>query len=300
MKVAVISVRKLLLILILTLLVVACQDTTPEPVDSVPATATTAVVAEEPTAEPPTATPTEQPTATPESTDTPVPDPVPTDVPVEESEPVSAEPFDVSIPAADGLELIGTLYPAQGESPAPAVMLLHMLGGRRGDWGTFANDLSTSGYTVLALDMRGHGATGGAQDWAATDDDLLRAWQFLAEQDGVDGERTAVIGASIGSNMALRTASAESTIKTVVLLSPGLDYRGVTTEEAMVVFGDRPAFIVAANGDTYSAESSATLADLATNAQLQLYDDASHGTRMFPVHEALDDLIINWLDTQLQ
>ena len=62
-------------------------------------------------------------------------------------------------------------------------------------------------------------------------EDLLRVWQAMVEREDVDETNTAIIGASIGANMALVTAANEAEIDTVVLLSPGLDYFGVTTDE---------------------------------------------------------------------
>ena len=44
--------------------------------------------------------------------------------------------------------------------------------------------------------------------------------------------------------------------------------------------GDRPILIVASNDDPQSAQSSQTLADLASDAQLQIYETAGHGIAM--------------------
>ncbi len=281
------------LIIVAGLFLAACADETVQPTTLPNPTevATIAATAEVmPTLAPPTAT--SELVATAEPIVTPEP---------EEERVVSAEPQIVTFAAVDGLELVGTLYPAQTASPAPGVLLLHMLGGQRSDWDQFATLLAANGYTALTLDMRGHGETGGRQDWATARDDLLRARQFLADQESVAAAQTAVVGASIGANMALITGAGEPEIATVVLLSPGLDYRGVTTEDALAAYGDRPLLIVAANGDSYAADSSRTLAELAgESAVLQLYEDSTHGTRMFAAHDDLDELIIDWLSMHLR
>ena len=85
----------------------------------------------------------------------------------------------------------------------------------------------------------------------------------------------------------------------VALLSPGLDYRGVTTEEQLVAYGGRPLLLVASEDDPYSADSVRALAEAAEGATVQLYDDAGHGTNMFATEPELTGLIVGWLDEQL-
>lgn len=77
--------------------------------------------------------------------------------------------------------------------------------------------------------------------------------------DRIDLGQVAVIGASIGCNVAVLAAAESQTIRALVLLSPGLDYRGIKTKEAMRGYGGRPILVVAAAADTYSAKSMRTL-----------------------------------------
>lgn len=211
---------------------------------------------------------------------------------------------EVSIAAADGLNLIGTLYRSPDDTPSsPGVLLLHMLNSNRTVWeqtGLVAA-LVDEGYVVLALDMRGHGDTGGSQDWDQSPDDIHRVWEFLHQQPGVNGDRTALIGASIGANEALIAAADEPAITSVILLSPGLVYRGVKTEPAMSAYGDRPILLVASEDDSYSADSIRQLAELSTHeADLQIFTNAGHGTNMFAAAPGLPNLIIDWLDMVLK
>lgn len=203
----------------------------------------------------------------------------------------------VSIPAADGLVLTGTLYsPTSGSGPWPGVLLLHMLGSERGAWADPAAELAAAGYVALAVDMRGHGETGGTNDWDLAAEDLELAWAYLASRPEVDQERTAVIGASIGANMALVTGAAEPAVQAVGLLSPGLDYQGVTTLDALADYGHRPLLIVASEGDTTAASASQTLSELApAGAELEIYPGNAHGTNIFAAQPALIDLITAWL-----
>lgn len=65
----------------------------------------------------------------------------------------------VAVEAADGLAIQGTLYALEDDQPHPGVILLHMLGSSREAWvdSGLTTMLAENGYTVLAVDMRGHG-----------------------------------------------------------------------------------------------------------------------------------------------
>ncbi len=111
----------------------------------------TATIPPTETPSPPTATPTPLPTATnmPEPTATATPDP--------------STPQIVTIEAMDKVVATGTFYPGQGTAPWPGVILLHMAGGDRQVWEStgLVQRLVESGYAVLAVDIRGHGDSGG-------------------------------------------------------------------------------------------------------------------------------------------
>jgi len=203
---------------------------------------------------------------------------------------------------AAGLPIQTTLYKPAGDGPFPTVILLHMLGGDRSIWAQtgLVDTLVSAGYAALAVDLRGHGATGGAVDWALAEQDLGLVWDALAARDDVDGQRTAAVGASIGANLALRLGAARPNLRGVVLLSPGLDYRGVTTEGALEVYGERPLLIVASGDDEYAADSAATLnARALGQAEFGLYAEAGHGTDMFAREPELAGLIVSWLEQNI-
>lgn len=209
----------------------------------------------------------------------------------------------LSIPVEGGVTLSGVFYPPPS-SPASGVLLLHMWRGQKEDWAPFATQLQEAGYAVLAVDLRGHGESGGTaesvepQQWTQ---DVVQVWQVLVEQPEVDGQRTAIIGASIGANLALRAAAEVEQVRGVALLSPGLDYYDVTTEEAMTAYGDRPVLIAAADGDTYAADSAQRLAELAQGSPvLTLYPGSAHGTNLFAAQRDLEDLLLGWLAQPLR
>ncbi|HEX4930643.1 MAG TPA: alpha/beta fold hydrolase [Gaiellaceae bacterium] len=64
----------------------------------------------------------------------------------------------------DGVSIAYTRYAPDGAAPAggwPGVVVLHGLGGNRGTVDLIASAFATAGYSVLAYDARGHGASGG-------------------------------------------------------------------------------------------------------------------------------------------
>ncbi len=242
-----------------------------------PETATATVII------PPTEMPTEAATATATSTG------LNTSVP---------QTTDLTIPSAEELPIAATLYNINDSTPRPGIILLHMFNGNRTVWANngLADALVANGYVVLALDMRGHGETGGGRDWQLAREDLGLVWQWFAERDDVDGARTAVIGGSIGANMALLLGVDEAAIKTAVLLSPGLDYFNVQTGAEIAAYDERPLLIVASEDDGYAATSSQTLFESAgSNARLEMYTDAGHGTNMLTAVPELTELILQWL-----
>jgi alpha-beta hydrolase superfamily lysophospholipase len=98
------------------------------------------------------------------------------------------EGLEVRIEASDGLALIGDYYapPEAEKAGAPAVLLLHQLSSTRRAWAELVPLLSEAGYGVLAVDMRGHGATRGSQDWPLAEEDLHLWLEWLRVQEGID------------------------------------------------------------------------------------------------------------------
>ena len=209
----------------------------------------------------------------------------------------SLDPVDqrVEIEGIDGLTLVGD-FRSTGTQPQPTVLLLHMLNNRRQSWQPLVPELLAAGYTVLAIDMRGHGETGGAMEWNLAEQDLQIVLDWLREQPQVDGSQISTIGASIGANMALRSAANDADVVATVILSAGTNYRGVTTEDALALYGNRPILIVAAEGDVGAAQSARTLDSLAVGEHdLIIYDGGGHGTGLFAPHPEVIPAIIDFL-----
>jgi pimeloyl-ACP methyl ester carboxylesterase len=217
----------------------------------------------------------------------------------------------ITLQTKDNIKIEATYYPPK-EKQAPGVILLHMLSRDRHDWNALAKRLQEEGYGCLSLDFRGHGESLGPakkplnwrdftqKDYARMVLDLKAGWSFLSHEPQIIRDRIAIIGASIGANIALVFAARNPRVKSLVLLSPGLNYRGIETPEAIRNYGPRPIFIVASKEDIYAADSSAKLYALSRGkAVLKLYEGSGHGTKLLNQDKELPDLIINWVKDTL-
>ena len=208
------------------------------------------------------------------------------------------EPFEATA-SSDGLRLKGMLYRADNQ-PAPAVLLLHGAGGRKEDWGIFVTPLQEAGYTVLALDQRGAGVTGGTVDWTLARQDALDVLAALGTTDGVDGRRLAVIGADVGATLGLVACAATPDCGAAILLSPGLVTQGITAEGAITQMGERPVYLIAARDDSASAQSAQALDQLAEGSHdMLIFDGGGHGASLFLVYPDLAESLLRWLGVNL-
>jgi pimeloyl-ACP methyl ester carboxylesterase len=122
---------------------------------------------------------------------------------------------EVEFTTADGVPL--SAWWARGTNGA-AVVLRHGAGETRAATLPQAQVLARSGYGVLLVDARGHGSSGGRGmelGWYG-DLDVSAAVDFVAEQDGVDEDRIALLGLSMGGEEALGAAATDRRIRAVV------------------------------------------------------------------------------------
>jgi dienelactone hydrolase len=218
---------------------------------------------------------------------------------------------DLTLTTEDGVRIAATLYEPKAESP-PGLILLHELGADRSAWTPFAVQARREGYMSIAIDMRGHGASqeqDGApldyrdferSDWMGVLNDMAAAKEALLEA-GADPDDLGAAGASIGANLALHYAAQDRDIQAVVLMSPGLEYKGVGVEEALADYGNRPALLVVSEGDSYSAESVTAMEGLAQGqVQVERYDGGAHGTGVFDRHTRAKGQVLEWLEPILK
>ena len=86
-------------------------------------------------------------------------------------------------------------------------------------------------------------------------------------------------GASIGANLALLDAADDPGVRSLALLSPGIDYNGLRIEAAMKKYGARPALLIGSTKDPYARRSVRHLITLGPGPrEVRLSDAVAHGT----------------------
>lgn len=207
-------------------------------------------------------------------------------------------PQTVKIAASDGLQIVGLFYPSiLSGSQAPAALLLHQYGSNKHELQDFIPSLINEGYSVLAVDMRGFGDTGGKEDWKLAETDVATFLTWLRDQPSIDGKRIAIIGASIGADLALRGCAKDKQCHVAVALSP--EDLGATTEETVKKVDTNKSVLLAAGlFDTESSKAVSKLSAMAWgNVSVRLYNGSAHGVNLLYAIEDLWSTIIQWLRT---
>lgn len=198
----------------------------------------------------------------------------------------AAPPKVVHFKSDDGWTLAASFSAAK--KGKPTAILVHGVAAGRGEYDAFASSLQARGWGTLALDLRGHGdstqSRSGPRDFTDFDKtgewgkgvfDILAAAQFLEKQ-GAKEKDVVLIGASIGANLCAQVFTALPHAKLLVMLSPGVDYRGVKlprVEGSRSVAGVSP-------GDTY-AYATVKAMEKELPGLTVLTASGGHGAQMF-------------------
>jgi pimeloyl-ACP methyl ester carboxylesterase len=120
----------------------------------------------------------------------------------------------MALRAPGGPELAGVLRPAP--AGAPAVLVVPGLWSRKENHADFCARVAGAGMACLALDLRGHGASGGELDAGALDD-VLAGVGALAERGHAP---LGLRGSSMGGWLALHAAARDPRVRAVVAICP--------------------------------------------------------------------------------
>jgi pimeloyl-ACP methyl ester carboxylesterase len=132
---------------------------------------------------------------------------------------LGGEPYDVELVTSDLVKLAGTLYPP-AKAEAPVLLLVTGLQAQRLDWQAFAGRSQAAGYAALAIDLRGHGGSGGKPAVELMERDLEAALDWLASQEGGAVQQVVIVGESEGANLAARVGARRDLVRGVVMLWP--------------------------------------------------------------------------------
>jgi alpha-beta hydrolase superfamily lysophospholipase len=208
----------------------------------------------------------------------------------------------ITLHTEDGVSIAAELRPSATGRPSPAVILVHMLTRTHEDWRGLADRLSEAGLAVLAIDLRGHGASGTAAILPADPDDMTAslldvkaARMYLRGRPDLWSGAIGMAGAQVGANLVVMEAASDPLVRSIALLSPGMDYRRLRPEAAMKRYDARPALILASTEDAYASRSARELAGIGTGVRdLRIVNGAGHGTVMLTRQPGLVAALVDW------
>lgn len=209
----------------------------------------------------------------------------------------------VTLRAADGTAL-SAVWRASMEQ-RPAILLLHMLTRSHAEWDATAEALNVSGFGVLALDLRGHGASAGSagDGLGPMQQDVQAALDWLKARPDVSGSRIGILGASLGAALAVLGAAADPAVRSVALLSPASEYRGLRCEASMRRFAERSGalMLVAATGDPYALRTAHHFEAMGSGLRdLRVIDGTNaHGTTLLAERPDLIVSLVDWFRRSL-
>ncbi len=197
----------------------------------------------------------------------------------------------VNLQTTDGISLSAEDV-GSGET---GVLLVHHKGRTKEDWDAFQKKAASRGFKVVAVDLRGHGASaGGKDDFTKMSADVDAGVAYLKN---AGAKRIAVVGAELGANVALESAKDNADVNTVILLSASLVSSGLKSGPALEAYGDRPVLIVASEENAYHAKSAAYLEGKAKGQyHIEMLNGAGAGTKMLTRDPNLEGIVMSWLN----
>jgi len=203
----------------------------------------------------------------------------------------------INLTATDGSKVHAQTTLLKGSKQG--VLLVHMMGRDSADWSFLSKKLHQIQFSTIAIDLRGHGKSAKAGvplqdgDYLAMLGDLEAGANWLRSK-GIDN--ISCVGASIGANLCAQLGARDPRIVNLVLLSPGLNYKGITSGDALKQYGNRPVLLVAAEDDRFAPRSAAALEEVAQGqVHYELFAEGGHGTKMLTRASTLEQTVMSWL-----
>jgi len=210
----------------------------------------------------------------------------------------------------DGVHVVAEVNVPEDVAEPPIVILLHQYEGSRRQWDGLAPKLLEAGYAVIAPDLRSFGDStqclrDAKEESCRLDDfddlvkdlDAVIGWA-ASRQQGFDTDRIAVIGASMGGNLAYVASGGFEAVDTVVSMSPSADPGG----DALLgkgIEGFSPHSVLFMSDDAEAADARALAANAAAPVEVKVYEGATaHGVELLDNPQAVQD-VLDWLEQTL-
>lgn len=205
----------------------------------------------------------------------------------------------MTIRATDGRTLTA-LHAEAEQRPAPAVVLVPMPGRPREDWQPLIERLIAANMSALLVDLPATLPPGEPKELASWQSVVRGGVEYLAGRPEVRGGAIGVAGASLGANLATLAAAGDSRVRSLALISPSLDYRGVRIEGSLKQYGERPALLLASLKDPYAARSARSLAAGAAGLRELIWSEVpAHGTLLLANQPELARTVVEWFQRTL-
>jgi len=222
----------------------------------------------------------------------------------------------------DNIKIAANLY--EVENPIGWLVLVHMMPATKESFNELAQRFQNLGYESMAIDLRGHGESttqtnaDGTQtnaeilDYRTFSDedhqksilDLEAAVDYLIKNRKATPDKISFIGASIGANLSLQYISEHPEFKTAILLSPGLNYRGIKTEPLVKnLKAGQKVFFVSATDDFNNKNNSEenkrlhSLVPEGVGKDIKIYQSGGHGTDILKNQPELINLILEFIQS---
>ena len=197
--------------------------------------------------------------------------------------------------------MLTALFVAADDRPASTVILVPMLGRSKDDWQGVAQQLADANINALALDLPALSLPTDLEELLAWHEDIRAAVSFLAARPAdVRPGAVGLAGASLGANLAVVAAAADARVRSIALVSPSLDYRGVRIDTLLRHYGARPALLMASLHDPYAARSVRELAqDAPGRREVRWSSVPAHGTVLLSRDPDLVRSLVEWFQLTL-
>jgi len=217
----------------------------------------------------------------------------------------------------DQKKITATYYPAPSPN-APGVILLPDTRCSKKYFGHFPTKLNEAGFAVLSMDFRYKDLIARTRNrqqaisliqkqdlYALVKYDIKSAINFLSNQKGVNPERIALIGTSLGTRVGLISA-VQYKVKALVLISlsgqealPG----GKRIKDLLAEYGNRPVLFMTSEkdwgGNGKAAEHNKIYFNWAKGEkELKIWSGAGHGVDILKREEA-SEFVLSWLKNNL-
>lgn len=214
----------------------------------------------------------------------------------------------IEFQTSDGFRIAASLGIPQAHFPGasnPGVIFFHEGESDRREWDSVAKACVSRGWATLACDMRGHGESSGSwrKEWYTESggliEDLKSALFYIRNHEHVDSGRIAVVGSSVGGNLAC-VASALCDIRTTVALSHKAPAIFSLADSESLTF--RSVFHLASQGDEEGDRArwaNEMFQQTIPPRQLEITGGSGHGVAIFDEDPTVPDRIIEWLDKTL-